>query len=124
MQRNRALIFALVIQVVAQSLSGVWGAAIGGVFIGLFMRKKGAFAVGFCSAMVAAAMLLLATSVRGAALYHWAGMMGANFGLPAWGLMAVTLVLPALQAGGFAGGIGLLAHRMTSTVASKPVGAP
>lgn len=106
MPSGSVFIVALLVQVAAQAFLGVWGAAIGGVLIGLAVRGPGAFRVGFFSAIVAAALLLGAAAMRGAPVWHWAGMIAGNFQLPAWGIMAMTLLLPALQAGGIAGGIG------------------
>ncbi len=112
MPNGGVFILALLIQVVAQTFGGVWGAAAGGVLIGLAARGKGPFRTGFLAAAVAAALLLAVTSARGAPVWHWAEMMGANFSLPGWGFVALVLLLPALQAGGLAGGIGGLAAAM------------
>lgn len=109
--RPRIFVVALVVQVVAQALSGVWGAAIGGILTGFLAHKNDSlgigFSIGFFSAMAAAALLLLVVAFKGASLFHWAGMVAANFGLPSWGLFALTLLLPAIQAGGLAGSIRL-----------------
>jgi hypothetical protein len=111
MPKISLLVSALVLQVAAQALGGIWGAAIGGVLIGLALRQKGAFRVGFLAAAVAAALLLAMTAVRGAPVLNWADRIGANFNVPGWGLLALTLLLPALQAGGLAGGIARLGAR-------------
>ena len=37
------------------------------------------------------------------ALTEFAATIGRNFALPGWAVLAATLALPALQAGGFAG---------------------
>lgn len=102
------LISALVLQVAAQALGGIWGAAVGGVIIGLALRQAGAFRTGFLAAAVAAALLLGMAAVRGADIMHFAGMLGANFKLPGIAMLALTLLLPALQAGGLAGGVSRL----------------
>jgi hypothetical protein len=104
-------ITALVLQVVAQTFGGGWGAAGAGVLIGLAMRSGGAFRTGALSAALATALLLAVAAARGADIGHFAGMIGGNFGLPGWGILAVTLLLPALQSGGLAGAIG----RLTAT---------
>ncbi len=106
MPSGAVFIVALLVQVGAQAFGGVWGAAVGGVLIGLAVRGKGAFRVGFFAAIVAAALLLGATAMRGAPVWQWAGMIATNFALPAWGIVTMTLLLPALQAGGIAGGVG------------------
>jgi hypothetical protein len=101
-------VVALVVQVLAQTFGGVWGAAVGGIVTGLLLRRGSAFAVGALSAALAAALLLLMVVLRGEGVMHFAGMIGANFSLPGWALVLVTLLLPALQAGGLAGAVGLL----------------
>ncbi len=121
MPNGPVFIVALLVQVAAQSLLGVWGAAAGGLIVGLMVRGRGAFRVGFGSAMVAAALLLGATAMRGAPLWHWAAMIAASFQLPAWGIVALTLLLPALQAGGIAGGVGHgMAREARSPLAPSP----
>jgi hypothetical protein len=40
-----------------------------------------------------------------------AKMLGGNFALPGWAILLATLLLPALQSGGLAGGVGRLLHR-------------
>ena len=106
MPSGSVFILALVVQVGAQAFGGAWGAAIGGLLIALMIRGPGAFRVGVLAALVAAALLLGATALRGAAIGAWAGMIAANFSMPAWGIVALTLLLPALQSGGIAGGVG------------------
>lgn len=107
--RSGHAVLALVVQVLAQTFGGIWGAAVGGVIIGLLMRQRGAFRVGALSALTATALLLAVAALRGAPIVHFADMIGANFKLPGWGLLLVTLVLPALQSGGLAGAVGRLA---------------
>jgi hypothetical protein len=99
---------ALVLQVAALAFGGIWGAVGAGVLIGLAMRSGGAFRTGFLTALLATALLLGVAAVRGAPIMHFAGMIGGNFKLSAGALLAVTLLLPALQSGGIAGGIGRL----------------
>lgn len=111
MPKTPLLISALVLQVAAQALGGIWGAAAGGVIIGLALRQTGAFRTGFLAAAVAAALLLATSALRGAPVSQWADTLGANFNVPGWALLALTLVLPALQAGGLAGGVARLAAR-------------
>lgn len=114
MPKTSLLVAALVVQVAAQSLGGIWGAAIGGIVIGLALRQSGAFRVGFLAAAVAAALLLVAAAVRGASLTTWADAIGANFGVPGWALLALTLLWPALQSGGLAGGVARLSARRSA----------
>lgn len=103
---------ALVLQLAAQTVGGVWGAAVGGILIGLGLRRRGAFRIGFLAAAVAALLLLIVTAVRGEGMLAFAGALGANFKVPGWGLLLLSVLLPALQAGGLAGGIArLLASR-------------
>ncbi len=107
-------VLALVVQVLALSFGGVWGAAGAGIVIGALVGLgggRGAFRVGFLSALVATALLLGVATMRGAPVAHFAEMIGANFKLPGAALLAVTLLLPALQSGGVAGGIGRLASK-------------
>jgi hypothetical protein len=35
-------------------------------------------------------------------------MLGGNFSIPGWGVLLATLLLPAIQAGGLAGGVSAL----------------
>ena len=105
------LVSALVLQVAAQSFGGVWGAAIGGVLIGLGLRRRGAFRVGFLAAAIAAMLLLVVTAVRGDALFSFADALGGNFKVPGWALLLISILLPALQSAGFAGGVARLAAR-------------
>lgn len=102
---------ALVLQVAAQALGGVWGAAVGGLLIGLALRGPRAFRIGFASAAVAAALLLAMVAARGGDVMHLATMLGGNFKVPGWGILLATLLLPAAQAGGTAGGVGRLLSR-------------
>lgn len=106
---------ALILQVAALTVGGIWGAAGGGVLIGLIAAfgasGRGGFRLGFLSAALATALLLGIAAVRGAPIASFADMIGANFKLPGAALLAVTLVLPALQSGGIAGGIGRMAAK-------------
>lgn len=99
---------ALVLQLAAQALGGVWGAAVAGLITGVALRDRGAFRIGFGSAALAAALLLAWVAIRGGDVMAFAGMLGGNFKLPAWGILLVTLLLPAIQAGGIAGGLSRL----------------
>ena len=111
MPKRSLIITALMLQVAAQALGGVWGAAIGGVIIGLALRRRGAFRTGFLAASVAAALLLGMIAIRGGDVTALASMLGANFKAPGWVLLVATCVLPGLQAGGLAGGVSRLAQR-------------
>lgn len=105
---------ALVVQVLALSFGGIWGAAGAGILIGALVGLsggRGGFRIGFASGLVATALLLGVAAMRGAPVAHFAEMIGANFKLPGAALLAVTLLLPALQSGGLAGGIGRLASK-------------
>lgn len=104
---------ALVLQVAAQALGGAWGAAVGGLLIGLALRGPRAFRLGFASAGLAAALLLAMVAARGGNVLHLAEMLGGNFSLPAWAIVLVTLLLPAVQAGGIAGGVARGSSRLT-----------
>lgn len=108
MPGGSVFIVALLVQVAAQAFGGVWGAAVGGVMIGLVARGRGSFRTGFFAALVAAALLLAATAMRGVAIWDWAAMIADSLKLPVWALIAATLLLPALQSGGLAGGVGRL----------------
>lgn len=99
----RNFISAVLLQFVAQRFLGVWGAAVAGVLTGVLFRQGGAIRAGALSAAIAAAVLLVVAAERGAALMEFAVMIGRNFSLPGWAVLVATLVLPALQAGGFAG---------------------
>jgi hypothetical protein len=118
MPKLSLLVSALVLQVAAQALGGVWGAAVGGLLVGLAWRRPGAFRTAFLAAAAAAALLLAMTAVRGAPLLGWADRLGANFSVPGWGLLALTVLLPALQAGGLAGGVARIAGRSRTAVAT------
>jgi hypothetical protein len=63
------------------------------------------------SGLIATALLLAVAAMRGAPLSQFAEMIGANFKLPGAVLLAVTVLLPGLQSGGLAGGIGRLAGK-------------
>ncbi|MFN5583429.1 hypothetical protein [Gemmatimonas sp.] len=102
---------ALVLQVAAQALGGMWGAAVAGLLIGFALRGPRAFRIGFGSAAVAAALLLAMVAVRGGDVMRLAQMLGGNFALPGWAILLATLLLPALQSGGLAGGVGRLLQR-------------
>jgi len=102
---------ALGLQLVAQQFGGVWGAAIAGLATGVLLRERGAFRVAFGAAALAAAVLLAVTSMRGGDVLRFAGKIGDNFKLPGAAIIAVTLLLPALQAGGLAGGTARLLRR-------------
>lgn len=102
------LILSVVIQVIAQAVGGIWGAAVGGLVLGLLWRRRGAFRAAFLGAAVAAALLLAVIGVRGGDVLGLAGMLGGNFKLPGWGVLAATLLFPALQAGGLGGGVSRL----------------
>ena len=95
---------AVVLQLAAQAFGGVWGAAIAGLLVGLALRDRGAFRIGFGSALVACALLLAFVGARGGDVLTFASMLGGNFKLPEWGVLVATFALPALQAGGLAGG--------------------
>lgn len=112
--KSSHFVLALVVQVLALSFGGIWGAAGAGIIIGALVGLgggRGAFRIGFLSALVATALLLAVAAMRGAPVTHFAEMIGANFKLPGAALLAVTVLLPALQSGGLAGGIGRLAAR-------------
>ena len=111
MSKTSMLLSAVVLQLAAQALGGVWGAAIAGIITGIALRDRGAFRLGFGSAALAAALLLGWVAVRGGNVLHFAGMLGGNFKLPGAGILAITLLLPALQAGGMAGGVARLARQ-------------
>ncbi len=108
MSKTPLFITALVLQVAAQALGGVWGAAIGGVLIGAALRRKGAFTIGFGAAALACALLLTMIALRGGNVLGFAPMLGGNFSIPGWGVLLATLLLPAIQAGGLAGGVSAL----------------
>ena len=105
------MLSALVVQVAAQWVGGGWGAAVGGLLIGVALRRPGAFRTGFLAALVAAALLLAMQALRGAPLLAFADRLGGNFSLPGWALLLVSLLLPALQSAGLAGGVARLAPR-------------
>jgi hypothetical protein len=112
--KSSHLALGLVVQVVALTVGGVWGAALGGVVIGIVVALSGGtggFRTGFLAAFIATALLLGVAAFRGAPIAHFADMIGANFKLPGAALLALTLVLPALQSGGIAGGIGRMAAK-------------
>ncbi len=98
-------------QLVAQGFGAGWGAALGGALIGIALRGSGAFRTGFLTALGAAGLLLLAHVVRGAPLLAFADRLGGNFALPGWVLLLLSMLLPALQAAGFAGAVARLAPR-------------
>lgn len=102
---------ALVLQLAAQALGGIWGAAVAGLLIGLALRGPRAFRIGFGSAALAAALLLAMVAVRGGDVMRLAQMLGGNFALPGWVILLATLLLPALQSGGLAGGTARVLNR-------------
>lgn len=111
MNMRTGFLVALALQVAAQAFGGVWGAAVAGLATGALLRERGAFRVSFAAAAAAAALLLAWTAVQGGDVMRFAGMIGGNFKVPAWGIIAATLLLPAAQAGGLAGGISRLLRR-------------
>lgn len=110
------LVLSVLLQVAAQTFAGIWGAPLAGAVTGLLLRGRGAFRVGALSAAVATAMLLGVAGARGADILTFAGNLGANFKLPGWALVLVSLLLPALQSGGIAGGVA----RLFREAASRP----
>jgi hypothetical protein len=104
MNKRTMFLSAVVLQVAAQALGGVWGAAIAGLLIGVALRDRGAFRIAFGSALVACALLLAYVGARGGDVLTFANMLGGNFKLPGYAIVLVTLLLPAVQAGGIAGG--------------------
>ncbi len=108
MSTSFVFLAALLLQLAAQALGGVWGAAVGGVLIGVAVRRSGAFRMGFAAAAAAAALLLGWVALRGGNVMAFAAMLGGNFKLPEWGVLVATLALPALQAGGLSGGVSRL----------------
>ena len=60
------------------------------------------------AAAVATLTLLGVAMMRGAPLLTFADMIGANFKLPGAALLAITVLFPALQSDGIAGGVGRL----------------
>jgi hypothetical protein len=111
MPKGSLLVTALLLQVVAQALGGVWGAAVGGLLIGVALRDRGAFRTGFLAAFVAAALLLAMIALRGGDVWRMSTMLGGNFAVPGIVVLLMALLLPALQAGGLAGGVARLAAR-------------
>jgi hypothetical protein len=99
---------ALALQLAAQAFGGAWGAAVAGLIIGVALRDRGAFRIAFGAAALAAALLLAWVALRGGNVMGFAAMLGANFTLPAWAILTVTLLLPAAQAGGIAKGVAAL----------------
>lgn len=104
MNKRTMFIVAVVLQLAAQAFGGVWGAAVAGLLIGVALRDAGAFRVGFGSALLACALLLAYIDARGGNILGFANILGGNFQLPGVALVAVALLLPAIQAGGIAGG--------------------
>lgn len=104
MSKRTMFIVAVVLQLAAQAFGGVWGAAVAGLLIGVALRDAGAFRVGFGSALLACALLLAYIGARGGNILGFANILGGNFQLPGVALVAVALLLPAIQAGGIAGG--------------------
>ncbi len=114
----RTLWIALMLQLAAQQFGGVWGAAIAGVITGLLVQSGRAILVAALSAALATTLLLVLTAVAGGKIVAFAGTIGSNFGLPGWGVLAATLLLPAIQAGGMAGFVSrVLALRRVRTSA-------
>jgi hypothetical protein len=104
MTKRTIFISAVILQLTAQALGGVWGAAVAGLLIGVALRDRGAFRIGFGSALLACALLLGFVGARGGDVLTFANMLGGNFKLPGYAIVLVTLLLPAIQAGGIAGG--------------------
>jgi hypothetical protein len=104
MTKRTIFIAAVVLQLAAQAFSGMWGAAVAGLLIGVALRDTGAFRIGFGSALLACALLLAYIGARGGNILGFANMLGGNFQLPGAAIVAVALLLPAIQAGGMAGG--------------------
>lgn len=102
------LVTAVVLQVAAQMVGVAWGAAIGGILIGLGLRRRGAFRIGLLAGAIAALLLLVATAVRGEGLFAFADALGANFKVPGWALLLLAVLMPALQSAGFAGAVARL----------------
>jgi hypothetical protein len=95
---------ALAVQLLAQQFLGPWGAAAGGVAISVFSAQGRAGRLAAYSAAMAAAALLLVAIAQGATIPQFADKLGANFGVPGAALLALTLLLPAMQAGLLAAG--------------------
>ncbi len=104
MTKRTIFLSAVVLQLAAQAFGGVWGAAVAGLLIGVALRDKGAFRIGFGSALLACALLLAYVGARGGNILTFATMLGGNFQLSGIAIVAVALLLPAIQAGGIAGG--------------------
>lgn len=104
MTKRTLFVSAVLLQLAAQALGGVWGAAIAGILVGVALRDRGAFRIAFGSALLACALLLAFVGARGGDVLAFANMLGGNFKLPGYAILLVTLLLPALQAGGLAGG--------------------
>lgn len=104
MTKRTLFISAVVLQLAAQALGGVWGAAVAGILVGVALRDRGAFRIAFGSAFLACALLLAFVGARGGDVLTFANRLGGNFTLPGYAILLVTLLLPALQAGGLAGG--------------------
>jgi hypothetical protein len=110
---------AVVLQLAAQAFGGVWGAAIAGLLVGLALRDRGAFRIGFGSALLACALLLAFVGARGGDVLTFASMLGGNFKLPGYAIILVTLLLPAVQAGGIAGGVSRLLRAESSELRAQ-----
>ncbi len=98
----------LVLQVLAQTFAGLWGAAAAGVIGGLLRRAPGAFRLNFVAAAAAAALLLGMVAVRGDNLMPFADRVGGLFSAPGWVVLLLSVLLPAVQAGALAGAVARL----------------
>jgi hypothetical protein len=102
------LVLLLVLQVLAQTFIGTWGAAAVGVLGGLLRRGPGAFRINFAAAAGAALLLLIMVALRGENLMPFADRVGRLFSAPGLVVLLLSVMLPAIQAGALGGAVARL----------------
>lgn len=102
------LVLLLVLQVLAQTFVGTWGAAAVGTLGGVLLRAPSAFRLNFAAAAGAALLLLIMVALRGENLMPFADRVGRLFSAPGWGVLLLSVLLPAIQAGALGGAVARL----------------
>jgi len=102
------LVLLLVLQVLAQTFVGTWGAAAVGILGGVLLRAPGAFRINFVAAAGAALLLLAMVALRGENLTPFADRVGLLFSAPGWVVLLLSVLLPAIQAGALGGAVARL----------------
>lgn len=105
----RTFALALLGQLVAGLTGFPWAPAAVAAVLTLLWLRRGARAAYFTESFIAGALApaiqLTGPALFGAPILHFADMLGGVFQLPGWGVLLLSGLLPALQAGGAAGAV-------------------